>query len=193
MAKDSYYFPHDYNARNDRKIAALVKKHKAAGYGVFWITCEMMHEEDGNIEFDEITFGAIAKDANEEIDFVKSVINDCIKEFKLFKMEDDIVISGRVSRNLEKRQEISKSRSEAGKRSANVRQMSTSVEQKATKKGKERKEIKESNEIFGVLFFLDKKQVELSDGTFQDLGQRQLEMIDEGSMKPHFIKKGKIE
>lgn len=141
MAKDSYYFPHDYNARNDRKIAALVKKHKAAGYGVFWITCEMMHEEDGHIEFDDITFGAIAKDSNEDIDFVKQVVIDCVTEFKLFKREDDIVISGRVSRNLEHRKEISKSRSKAGKSSALAKQMSTNVEQPDTKKGKERKEI----------------------------------------------------
>jgi hypothetical protein len=131
MTKDSYYFSHDYNARNDRKIAALVKKHKAAGYGVFWIACEMMHEEGGHIELDEITFGAIAKDSNEEVGVVKSIIIDCIKEFKLFKMEEDIVISGRVSRNLEKRQALSKSRAIAGQRGAIAQQ----------NKAKERKEI----------------------------------------------------
>lgn len=180
MAKDSYYFPHDYNARNDRKIAALVKKHKAAGYGVFWITCEMMHEEDGHIEFDDITFGAIAKDANEEIDFVKIVITDCVKEFKLFKMEEDIVISGRVSRNLEKRQELSKSRAIAG-------QKGRLAQQTGAKERKERKEIKENR---GCNFSLDKTEVIFEDGTTEKLGEGQILDLQRGNLSARSLIKG---
>jgi hypothetical protein len=183
MAKDAYYFPHDYNARNDRKIAALVKKHKAAGYGVFWITCEMMHEEDGSIEFDEITFGAIAKDSNEDLGLVKTIITDCIREFKLFKMDDDIVISGRVSRNLEKRQEVSKSRAIAGQKGAIAQQ----------NKAKERKEIKEKKEIRGIDFSPDLLEVIFPDGSRQELGQAQQRRLKEGNYEPHYIKKGEIE
>lgn len=182
MAKDSYYFPHDYNARNDRKIAALVKKHKAAGYGVFWITCEMMHEEDGHIEFDEITFGAIAKDANEDISFVKTVITDCIKEFKLFKMEEDIVISGRVSRNLEKRQELSKSRAIAGQKGRLAQQTSA----------KERKERKEKKENIGVEILPDTFEVVFDDGSKQKLGEVQKMEYKSGSLLPKQITKGEI-
>lgn len=182
MAKDSYYFPHDYNARNDRKIAALVKKHKAAGYGVFWITCEMMHEEDGNIEFDEITFGAIAKDANEEVEFVKTVITDCIKDFKLFIMEDDIVISGRVSRNLEKRQELSKSRAIAG-------QKGRLAQQNSAKERKERKEIKEN---MGFCFLPDSLEVAFEDGSKQKLGEVQTLEFKNGRLLPKQVIKGEI-
>ncbi len=180
MAKDSYYFPHDYNARNDRKIAALIQKHKAAGYGVFWITCEMMHEEDGNIEFDDITFGAIAKDSNESVEFVKMVISDCTKEFKLFKMEDDIVISGRVSRNLEKKQMVSNSRAIAGKAGANARQ-------KQAYKIKENK-IKD----IGIKFLPDKLEVEFEDGSTQKLGKVQSLDFQNGSLLPKQILKGEI-
>lgn len=194
MAKDSYYFPHDYNARNDRKIAALIQKHKAAGYGVFWITCEMMHEEDGNIEFDDITFGAIAKDSNECVDFVRIIISDCITEFKLFKREDDIVLSGRVSRNLDYRRDAINQRSEAGKRSAVVRRelngRSTDDERNSTKKGKERKGNKE---IRGVRFDDFGKNVFFEDGSFQELGLQQARSYKEGDYKPHFIIKGVIE
>lgn len=187
MAKDAYYFPHDYNARNDRKIAALIERHKSAGYGVFWIVCEMMHEENGSIEFDEITFGAIAKDANESAEFVKTVIKDCVSDFKLFKKEEDIVVSGRVSRNIEKRQMLSKSRSEAGKRSASVRQMSTSVEQMATKKGKEIKEIK------GISFSEDFTEVIFPDGKTQKLGEIQLLELGRKNLRPQSVIWGKIE
>ena len=183
MTKDSYYFPHDYNARNDRKIAALVKKHRAAGYGVFWITCEMMHEEGGNIEFDEITFGAIAKDANEEVEFVKIVISDCVTEFRLFKREDDIVLSGRVSRNLEKRQELSKSRAIAG-------QKGRLAQQSSAKERKEKKERKE--EDFGFEFSADKLEVLFKDGTSQILGKSQLLRLQHGDLKPGDIEKDKI-
>lgn len=182
MAKDSYYFQHDYNARNDRKIAALVKKHRAAGYGVFWITCEMMHEEDGNIEFDDITFGAIAKDSNEEVDFVKMVITDCITEFKLFKREDDIILSGRVSRNLEKRQEVSKSRAIAGQKGAIAQQ----------NKAKERKEIKERKENMGVNFLPELFEVVFEDGSTQKLGDVQRLEFKNGNLLPKQIIKGNI-
>lgn len=187
MAKSSYYFPHDYNARNDRKIAALIERHKSAGYGVFWIVCEMMHEEDGNIEFDEITFGAIAKDANESSEFVKSVIIDCISDFKLFKKEEDIVVSGRVSRNIEKRQLISKNRSKAGKCSASVRQMSTSVEQNPTNKINKIKEIK------GISFSDDFAEVIFPDGRTQKLGEIQLLELGRNNLRPQSVIWGKIE
>lgn len=180
MAKDSYYFPHDHNARNDRKIAALIKRHKSAGYGVFWIICEMMHEEDGSIEFDEITFGAIAKDSNEDSEFIKTVINDCITDFKLFSMEQDIVISGRVSRNLEKRQEISKSRSIAGKRGAIAKQTDA----------KKEKEIKERNK--GIFFSESGDEVTFQDGSSQKLGISQKVRFLNKDIKPEEIIKGQI-
>lgn len=189
--KDSLFFRHDYNARNDRKIAALVKKHKAAGYGIFWITCEMMHEEGGHIEFDDITFGALAKDCNEEVEFIKQVISDCITDFKLFKREDDIIISGRVSRNLEWKQELSKSRSEAGKAGAKAKQMLANGQQPEAKK--ERKKERNIGNGLGVRFSEDRLSVFFEDGSSQLLGQRQLQRMKDSSYQPHYIKKGEIE
>lgn len=193
--KDSLFFRHDYNARNDRKIAALVKKHKSAGYGIFWITCEMMHEEGGHIEFDDITFGALAKDANEELEFVKQVISDCITEFRLFKREDDIVVSGRVSRNLEWKQTVSNSRSNAGKRGAIAKQMAANAEQLPDncQQKKERKKERNIEYFLGVSFSEDGKSVFFSDGSSQVLGQRQLQRMKDSNYQPHYIKKGQIE
>lgn len=191
MAKESYYFSHDYNARNDRKIAALVSEYKAAGYGIFWCACEMMHEEGGALEMDEITYYAIAKDLNEDVNFVKSVIEKCISFFRLFTVQDGKMESSRVKTNLNKRLKISEVRTNAGKASANARQMSTNVQQNSTKKGK--KERKEKKESRGVNFSADGSIVLFSDGSSQPLGMEQQRRFKDGRYEPHYIKKGEIE
>lgn len=106
------YFSHDHNARNDRKVRALVKKYKSSGYGIFWATNEMMHEEGGELEFDDITFGAISDQLNEEEPLIKSVINDCISVFKLYILTGEKITSGRVKRNLTEREEKKQAKSE---------------------------------------------------------------------------------
>jgi len=119
----SYYFSHDYNARNDRKIAPLVMEYKSSGYGIFWVTCEMMYEEGGELELDDITFSAIAKDLHEDISVVKSVIEKCIS-YKLFLTDGKKLFSDRVTANLKKRQDISQKRKTAAMQMhANVKQM----------------------------------------------------------------------
>ena len=113
MAKE--YFSHDYNARNDRKIAALVKDYKAAGYGVFWAICEMMHEEGGQLEFDDMTIGAISKDLNEDVLLIKEVLGRCVFPYKLFQKVDESLISNRVKRNFDGRNEKRVAKIEAGR------------------------------------------------------------------------------
>lgn len=150
MPKDErFYFSHDYNARNDKKISALVREFKSAGYGIYWCMAEMLHEEGGSLEFDELTISAISKDLNENFEFVKNVVNKCISNYKLFQIDkDNILIANRVNRNLDKRKAISKIRSDAGKNGviikqmqANAKQMQANVQQNLAKesKGKESK------------------------------------------------------
>lgn len=146
MLKERYYFSHDYNARNDKKISALVREFKSSGYGIYWCTAEMLHEENGELELDDLTISAISKDLNEDFDLVKQVINKCVSHFKLFFIStDNVLTANRVDRNLNKRKEISKIRSNAGKAGANAKQMLAIAEQNIAKerKGKEIKEIKE--------------------------------------------------
>lgn len=201
MAKESYYFSHDYNARNDRKIAALVCEYRSSGYGIFWGTCEMMHEEGGTLEFDDITFYAIAKDLNEDFELVKNVIDKCISKYKLFFVENEKVLSERVKRNLFKRHNISEVRSKAGKEGAIAKQTSAIAKQNQAKKGKKGNEIKKENGVVfacgaadrGVSIDKEKSLVFFEDGSFQNLGLSQQQMVKEGSYEPHYIKKGKIE
>lgn len=115
MAKETYYFQHDYNARNDRKIAALITDYKSSGYGIFQAIVEMMHEEGDHLEYDELTFIAIAKDLNESPEYIKEVIESCIKKYKLFFIDEDTITSNRVKRNLDERVKKGNVKSEAGR------------------------------------------------------------------------------
>ncbi len=121
MFKDKYYFSHDYNARNDRKIAALIKDHKSSGYGIFWATCEMMHEEGGSLELDDLTINAIANDMNETPSLVESILEDCVTKYKLFTKQNEaetfasLLHSSRVIRNLDGKNEKKKVKAESGR------------------------------------------------------------------------------
>ena len=50
MANQSYFFDHDYSARNDDKILEMRSVYKAEGYGIFWMILETMAEnENGGV------------------------------------------------------------------------------------------------------------------------------------------------
>jgi hypothetical protein len=167
MPKDTYYFPHDYNARNDRKIAALVKDYKSSGYGIFWATCEMMHEEGGSLEFDDLTIGAIAKDLNEDTELVRLVLDNCVVKYRLFtkKIEAGMkqneaesfaskLHSGRVIRNLDEKNGKRQIKAEAGRlggiksgesrRIENVTKQNKAVLQPASSNEAKESKVKES-------------------------------------------------
>lgn len=190
MAKESYYFSHDYNARNDRKIAALVSEFKSSGYGIFWCACEMMHEEGGALEIDDITYYAISKDLNESFELVKNVVEKCISKFQLFTVDNGKLESSRVKTNLNKRLKISEVRSNSGKAGAIAKQNSANAEQKQAKERKERKERKKER---GVNFSADGSLVLFKDGSSQPLGMGQERRFKEGGYEPHYITKGEIE
>lgn len=159
------YFSHDYNSRNDRKMVAFLKKHKAQGLGVYWTAIEMLHEEGGYMQLDKITFTSIGAPIGCNAEFVKKVIEDCVNEFELLKKDGDRFTADRVLKNLNKRKEIRELKVKAGKASAaaklqnstHVQHVLTDVEQppapvqhNSTKerKGKERKK-KEKRESTG--------------------------------------------
>lgn len=109
------YFSHDHNARHDRKIVALVNKYKSSGYGIFWAVNEMMHEEGGELELDEITYAALANHLNEDISHIQQVIKDCEAKFLLYCKKDNKLISNRVTRNLTRSKENKSAKSESGR------------------------------------------------------------------------------
>ena len=133
MSKETFYFSHDYNARSDIKIQGLLLEHGAAGYGIYWIIVEILHEEsDKRLKLSNLTYVAIARQASTSIEQVKAVVECCL-EYELFTEDNGYFFSKRILRNIEKRMDISEKRAKAGRISAIKRKKETSVEQNPTR------------------------------------------------------------
>lgn len=161
MKKDTYYFPHDFNARNDLKIQALLHDFKAKGYGLYWVIVEMLHEApEHKMPLKPYTFIAIAQQGNETPEYVEKFISACLTKYDLFFEVDNCLQSNRVNANILKRAELSSKRSNSGKQGANAKQMLANAKQNEAKerKGKENKG-KEINIPFdGFWDLYDKKE-----------------------------------
>ena len=73
MAKDTYYFSHDYNARNDSKIKRLLSKHGYLGYGLFWAIVEDLYN-NANALPTQSDSNAIKESKGKETKLNKSIV-----------------------------------------------------------------------------------------------------------------------
>ena len=96
MAKDTFYFTHDYNARNDIKIKRLLSKFGYEGYGIFWALIEDLYNNTNVLRLD---YETLSFDLRCNVELVKSIIND----FDLFVIEGDIFGSSSIESRLEAR------------------------------------------------------------------------------------------
>ena len=105
------YFPHDSNARNSDKLIRLRMRHKAAGYGVFFMILERLREEPDYMSVKD--YNMIAFDLREDASLIKSVIED----FGLFVFTEDgkYFYSESFKQRMGFKDEKSRKRSEAGK------------------------------------------------------------------------------
>lgn len=170
MNKESFYFPHDYDAASDPKMQALIGKYGGLGYGIYWRVVEMLHaSSEHRLCRKPYLYSAIAKQMLVSDEQMLEIITYAVDFCELFETDGETFWSNRVNKNFERRAEISEKRSFAGKMSAvakanakqistNVEQISTSVEQISTSvqqnstntnKGKEKKgkEIKEKRTV----------------------------------------------
>ena len=161
MPKDTFYFSHDYNCRNDEKIKKLIRKHGMQGYGLFWAIVEDLYNNANALRMD---YDGIAYDLRSDINIITSVIND----FDLFVFNGDYFGSNSVQERLNQRNNKSeKARKSANYRWDNANALQTQNDSNAIKerKGKEikGKEIKEINISFDIFWDLyDKKAGEKS-------------------------------
>jgi hypothetical protein len=133
MPKDTFYFSHDYNARNDEKIKRLIRKHGMQGYGVFWSIVEDLYNNANALRTD---YEGIAYDYRIDVSIVRSVIND----FDLFVFDAEHFGSLSVQKRIDERDSKSvKARESAHKRWTNANAMQSQCEGNAIKerKGKE--------------------------------------------------------
>jgi hypothetical protein len=145
--KQTYYFSHDYNSRNDRKVKNLLMKHGVAGLGVYWCIIEMLYEENGYLP--ESDCERIAFELRTDINLVKSVVFD----FELF----EIAYNKFYSRTAIDRLKLQKSKSKKAQESAYSRwkklhanALRTQSEGNAIKESKvNEKKLKEIKEYMG--------------------------------------------
>jgi len=140
--KDSFYFPHDYNASQDPKILNLICEMQYEGYAFFWIIIEKLAEAGGKLKFKDL------KGISFSLKIAEAKLFCLIKNFDLFAYDEECFWSRRLNEHLKKRQKVSLLRQKAGRKGgeanakqnqANAKQM---LEQNQAKerKGKERKE-----------------------------------------------------
>lgn len=81
--KKTYYFQHDYNARNDPKLQALIVEMGVAGIGIYWCLVEMLYEQDGEMPISSI------KSIAYNLHVKQKTVERVIKDFGLFDYDDD--------------------------------------------------------------------------------------------------------
>ena len=109
--KNTYYFQHDSNAREDDKIVALRMKHGSAGYGVYFMLLEILATSDGfQYKRDYNKLGYVL---HEQAGLIKQVVEG----FELFQFTDDgeRFYSTRLTQHMEALTDLSSKRSEAGR------------------------------------------------------------------------------
>lgn len=112
--KETYYFSHDCNARNDEKVLMLRAEHGMEGYGIYWALVEMMFESSDTCLYHNKIKG-IAVSYNIDITLLKSVIKTCIDE-ELFYSDENVFWSESLRRRKGKYHEIKEKKSDAGKK-----------------------------------------------------------------------------
>lgn len=173
MKNKPYYFPHDYYARNDRKLIKLKMKYRMAGLGIYWSIVEMLYEESGKIALSEIA--TIAAEFKEKESTVLAVIH----EFDLFQKDDNFFWSESVKRRLDERSEKSeKAKASAAQRWSNAGAMRTHTGRNANKgKGKERKRKEEG---FQPPTVDEVKAYFLSNGYQSETGEKAFKLYEAG-------------
>lgn len=150
MSKDTFYFSHDYNARNDIKIKKLISKHGLLGYGIFWALIEELYNNSNLLPTD---YETIAFDLRTEQKTVKSVVT----EFELFVFKDSFFGSLSVQKRLDERNSKSiKARESANRRwekyDCNANALQSASDANAIKESKGNKS--KGKEIFKAIAFM---------------------------------------
>ena len=107
MAKDVFYFTHDFGARNDPKLLAVSRRYGLAGIGLYWCVIEMLYEQGGLLELDSLD--SIGYQLHDD----DSIINSLVNDFGLFESDGKIFWSHSVNKRLDRRAEIAGKRRKA--------------------------------------------------------------------------------
>lgn len=112
MSKISYYFPHDYNAKDDERCSFLISKFGIAAYGLYWCFVEKMHQQaDGKLTY--ALLDGLSQSFNTDLKLLNEFFDTAI-EIGLFETDGTFYWSNRVLRNKEEFAEKRQQKSIAG-------------------------------------------------------------------------------
>ncbi len=97
MKKDSYYFPHFYNARSDRKMLRVRRELGVEGYGIYFMLLEVLREQT-NFSYPLEDIDLLA----DEFRISEQKIRTVICNYELFQVnEDEFFYSEKLIHNLQ--------------------------------------------------------------------------------------------
>ena len=108
--KDTFFFPHDFGARNDPKLLSLMESHGVGGIGVFWCIIEQIYEQGGTLPLSSCKSVAFALHVDCKI------IEDVVLNHGLFQNDGKMFWSESVNNRLDKRKDIANKRKEAAQK-----------------------------------------------------------------------------
>lgn len=140
--KQTTYFPHDINSRNDAKIQRLIKDHGYAALGIFWCVVEMLYENNGQLSTDEIDTYAFSLSCD------PALLKAVLFESGLFKKRKKVIFSeSQTKRMLAIHEKSEKAKYSASKRWVDTNAMRTHSDSNAINKIK----LKEKKTIFNIM------------------------------------------
>lgn len=116
--KDTFYFSHDSNAKDDPKCVGLIESLGLEGYGIYWVLLEILREQP-EYSYPMKLIPAIARRYNTTAEKVKAVVCG----FELFTVDEEKgdFRSESLIRRMQPLNEMRERRSQAGIRGNEVR------------------------------------------------------------------------
>ena len=112
--KETCYFSHDANAKDDFKVMLLIEELGLEGYGIFWVLIETLREQQ-NYKYPLKLLSVLARKYNTTLAKLEVVV----RNYNLFVIEDDCFFySSSLNRRMQKMEEAIEQRVIAGKISA---------------------------------------------------------------------------
>lgn len=105
--KETFYFQHDYNARNDPKLQDVLIDLGAEGIGIFWCLVEQLYEQGGKMPLRSCR--SIAFALHVDLSKVEAVVNN----YGLFKNDGVDMWSESIMKRLNKRKCLSDKRKQS--------------------------------------------------------------------------------
>lgn len=97
MKKDSYYFPHFYNARSDRKMLRVRRELGIEGYAIYFMLLEVLREQT-NFSYPLEDIDLLADEFKTSEQKIRTVITN----YKLFQVnEQEFFYSDKLIQNLQ--------------------------------------------------------------------------------------------